>query len=104
MVDEGLEDEGQCSRCRVVVLDGEDVFWVDYIKGVDGVDGGGAEKTNGVEEVADYVFLGEPAVFPIVVEGGIGGGLLQEPLPPALTWYWYHKILCSFKDEIYSLH
>lgn len=85
-------------------MDGEDVFGVDEVKGVDGVVGSGTEKTNGVEEVADYVFLGEPAVFPIVVDGGIGGGLLQELLPPALTWYCYHKILCSFKYEIYSLH
>lgn len=104
MVDEGLSDEGQCDQGRVVVVDGENVVGVDYVEGVDGVDGCGAEKANGVEEVTDYVLLGDPAVLAVVVNGGLRGGLLEELLSPALAWYRYDEVLGSFEYEIYSLH
>jgi hypothetical protein len=80
LVDKGLRDEGQCRQGRIVVLDGKDVFDVDDVKGVDGVDEGGRENGNGVEEVADQVILCEPAVLAGVVEGGVEGGRLVEDL------------------------
>lgn len=53
MVDEGQRDEWQCSQGRAVILDGKDVFRLNYIEGVDGVDWSGVEEANEIEEVAD---------------------------------------------------
>lgn len=37
-----------------------------------------AKDSNGVEEVADNIFLGEPAVFAAVVDGGVEGVGVEE--------------------------
>lgn len=68
------------------------------MEGVDGAVGDGAEASYGVEEVAEDVFLGEPAVFTVVVEG-VEGGTVEKHFScccdPA-TLNWYHNVVCTF--------
>lgn len=54
-----------------MVVDGRDVFCVDDIKGLDGQAREWREDADGVEEEANYVFLGKPAEFDAVVESRI---------------------------------
>lgn len=50
-------------------MDSEDVLVIYDVKGVDGVGRNVAEEAYAVEEVANDVFLGEPAVLSIVMAG-----------------------------------
>lgn len=81
-------------------MDDWDVVEINDFKGVDGVDCGGAKEAYAVEEVADNIFLGEPAVFPVFVEGGVRQGVVDEGLLSCtvLGLNWYNQVLCTFKN------
>jgi hypothetical protein len=84
-------------------MDGKEGFSINDVEGLDGVVWSWREETNGVEEITDYVFLSEPAVLTVVVKCGIGSGFAYQLLSCEGVVKWYHKVLCTFKDEIYSL-
>ena len=84
-------------------MDGKEGFCVDDVEGLDSVVWSWREEADGVEEVSDYVFLSEPAELTVVVEGGIGSGFAYQLLSREGVVKLYHKVLCTFKDEIYSL-
>lgn len=103
-MNKGLGNKGQCRGGRVVIVDDGDVLRINDVEEVDGVDCRGAEEAYAVEEVADNVFLCEPAIFPVVVQSRIRDGFLKELLSCALPGFnWNHKVLCAFKNEINGL-
>lgn len=60
------------------------------------------EGENRREEVTDYVFLSQPAVLTVVVEGGVGCGFVYQ-LSCEWVAKWNHKVQCPSKDGIYGL-
>lgn len=107
-MDDGLRNEGQGRKSRIVVVYSKDVGCVDGVKGINGSDGGGAEKPNRVEKVTDYVLLGEPTVFKVIVKRAVeGSNFLKNHLSGLCrgsSLNWDYQILCTFEEEIYGFH
>jgi hypothetical protein len=84
-------------------MDSKEGFRVNEAERLDGVVWSWREEANGVEEVTDYVFLSQPAVLTVVVEGGVGCGFVYQLLSCEWVAKWYHKVQCPSKDGIYGL-
>ena len=86
----------------------KDVGCVDGVEGINGSDGGWAKKPNRVEEVTDYVLLGEPTVFKVIVKRAVEWCNFLENLLSGLcrgfSLNWDYEILRAFEEEIYGFH
>lgn len=107
-MDDGLRNEGQGRECWIVVVYSKNVGGVDGVKGINRSDGGGAEKPNRVEEVTDYVLLGDPTIFKAIVERTVKGSNYLQNLLSGLcrgsSLNWDYEILRTFEKEVYDFH
>lgn len=63
----GLRNGGHRGQGGVMVVDGEDIFGVYDVQRLDSQGRKRREDSDGVEEEADHVFLGQPTEFNAVV-------------------------------------
>lgn len=85
-------------------MDDRNILRFNDIEGVDGVDCRGAEQAYAVEQVANNVFLCQPAIFLVVVQSSVRERFQKDLLLCAVPGLnWDHKVLYASKNEINSL-